>query len=149
MDVNQWVILTYARTEQKKRVCVSADSLTQKSIERIEAKIALGIPTTEREKALYALYGKNEPRTEAGKSVATAAKRKRDRRAALDVYNLTAEIEGAKARRLFDPDAMRKLGVLNKTDFVRQAVDAALARLDEIEAKEKAVTDADVSGGGK
>lgn len=38
---------------------------TQKSIERIEAKIALGIPTTEREKALYALYGKNEPRTEA------------------------------------------------------------------------------------
>lgn len=89
------------------------------------------------------------PRTAAGKSVATAAKRKRDRRAALDVYNLTAEIEGAKARRLFDPDAMRKLGVLNKTDFVRQAVDAALARLDEIEAKEKAVTDADASGGGK
>lgn len=77
------------------------------------------------------------PRRAAGKSVATDAERKRKHRAENDVYNLTAEISGEKARRLFNPDALRKLGVLNKTDFVRQAVDAALHILDVIEAAQE------------
>ena len=66
------------------------------------------------------------------------AARKRQRRRDKGLYNLTVEIDRDVAERVFTPEALRKLGYLSKSDFVRQAVAALDARLSTIEAKEKA-----------
>lgn len=55
-----------------------------------------------------------------------------------NVYNLTVEIDRRTAERVFAKSALRKLGFLSRADFVRQAVDGLVKRLDEIERKEKA-----------
>lgn len=67
------------------------------------------------------------------------AERKRQRRRDKGLYNLTVEIDRDIAERVFAPEALRKLGYLSKSDFVRQAVAALADRLSTIEAKEKAV----------
>ena len=67
------------------------------------------------------------------------AARKRQRRRDKGLYNLTVEIDRDIAERVFTPEALRKLGYLSKSDFVRQAVAALADRLSTIEAKEKAV----------
>ena len=64
--------------------------------------------------------------------------RKRQRRRDKGLYNLTVEIDRDIAERVFAPEALRKLGYLSKSDFVRQAVTALADRLSAIEAKEKA-----------
>lgn len=74
----------------------------------------------------------------ASKAVATDAERKRKRRREAGIYNLTVEVSRSTADRVFAPEALRKLGYLSKTDFVRQKLDEAAKLLDEIEAKEKA-----------
>ncbi len=66
------------------------------------------------------------------------AARKRQRRRDKGLYNLTVEIDRNIAERVFTPEALRKLGYLSKSDFVRQAVAALADRLSTIEAKEKA-----------
>ena len=66
------------------------------------------------------------------------AAKKRERRRVKGLYNLTVEIPRDVAERVFAPEALRKLGYLSKSDFVRQAVAALDARLSTIEAKEKA-----------
>lgn len=66
------------------------------------------------------------------------AARKRQRRRDKGLYNLTVEISREIAERVFAPEALRKLGYLSASDFVRQAVTALAARLSTIEAKEKA-----------
>lgn len=66
------------------------------------------------------------------------AARKRQRRRDKDLYNLTVEIPRAIAERVFTPEALRKLGYLSKSDFVRHAVVKLDERLSAIEAKEKA-----------
>lgn len=66
------------------------------------------------------------------------AARKRQRRRDKGLYNLTVEIDRDIAERVFAPEALRKLGYLSKSDFVRQAVTALADRLSAIEAKEKA-----------
>ena len=66
------------------------------------------------------------------------AARKRQRRRDKGLYNLTVEIDRDVAERVFTPEALRKLGYLSKSDFVRQAVAALDARLSTIKAKEKA-----------
>lgn len=66
------------------------------------------------------------------------AARKRQRRRDKGLYNLTVEIDRDIAERVFTPEALRKLGYLSKSDFVRQAVAALADRLSTIEAKEKA-----------
>ena len=68
----------------------------------------------------------------------TEAAKKRERRRVKGLYNLTVEIPRDVAERVFAPEALRKLGYLGKSDFVRQAVAALDARLSTIEAKEKA-----------
>lgn len=78
-------------------------------------------------------------------AVATDAERKRKHRREAGVYNLTVEVARSVADRVFAPEALRKLGYLNKTDFVRQKLAEAAKLLDAIEAKEKA---ADKAGGG-
>lgn len=74
----------------------------------------------------------------ASEAVATAAERKRQHRREAGVYNLTVEVSRSIADRVFAPEALRKLGYLNKTDFVRQKLAEAVKLLDEIAAKEKA-----------
>lgn len=64
--------------------------------------------------------------------------RTRRRRADNPFYNLTVEIPRDVAERVFDKESLRKLGYLSVTDFVRHAVDKLAARLDKIEANEKA-----------
>lgn len=66
------------------------------------------------------------------------AAKKRERRRAKGLYNLTVEIDRDVAERVFAPEALRKLGYLSKSDFVRQAVAALADRLSTIEAKENA-----------
>ncbi len=63
--------------------------------------------------------------------------RKRERRRDKDLYNLTVEIPRDVAERVFSKSALRKLGYLSKSDFIRQAVAALDARLSEIAVKEK------------
>lgn len=60
-----------------------------------------------------------------------------------NIYNLTVEIPRDVAERVFTKSALRKLGYLSKTDFVRQAVYALDDRLREIVNKEKAAASAD------
>lgn len=72
--------------------------------------------------------------------------RSRERRRKNDFYNLTVEIPRDVAERVFAPAALRKLGYLSKSDFVRQAVAALDARLSTIESKEK-TADAGTSDG--
>lgn len=67
------------------------------------------------------------------------AQRKRKRRRDKDLYNLTVEIPRDVAERVFAKSALRKLGYLSKSDFIRQAVAALDDRLSEIAAKEKVV----------
>lgn len=58
----------------------------------------------------------------------------RARRAKNDFYNLTVEIPRELAERVFNKAALRKLGFLSKSDFVRQAVikaDERLTRLNQ------------------
>lgn len=74
----------------------------------------------------------------------TDTTRTRERRRKNDFYNLTVEIPREVAERVFTPDALRKLGYLSKSDFVRQAVAALDARLSIIKDKEKAA-DAETS----
>lgn len=64
----------------------------------------------------------------------------RKRREKNDFYNLTVEIPRKLAERVFSDDALRKLGYLSKTDFVRRAVESLAKRLDSIEEKEKTAT---------
>ena len=66
------------------------------------------------------------------------AARKRQRRRDKGLYNLTVEIPRDIAERVFAPEALRKLGYLSKSDFVRHAVVKLDERLSTIEAKEKA-----------
>lgn len=60
-----------------------------------------------------------------------------------NIYNLTVEIPRNVAERVFTKTALRKLGYLSKTDFVRQAVYLLDDRLREITNKEKAAANAD------
>lgn len=55
-----------------------------------------------------------------------------------NVYNLTVELDRTIAERVFAKPALRKLGYLSKTDFVRQMVENLVKKLDEIESKENA-----------
>lgn len=102
------------------------------------AKITLTPPTSEQEAAGGGNAGKHTPTAEAAK--------KRERRRVKGLYNLTVEIPRDVAERVFAPEALRKLGYLSKSDFVRQAVAALDARLSTIEAKENAA-DAGTSNG--
>ena len=97
------------------------------------AEITLAPPTSAQAAENAALVYKQDnpaPTAEAAK--------KRERRRVKGLYNLTVEIPRDVAERVFAPEALRKLGYLNKSDFVRQAVAALDARLSTIEAKEKA-----------
>lgn len=88
-----------------------------------------------------------ETRTQGGRNALTSdAKRKRDKRRDKNLYNLTVEIQRNVAERVFAPSALRKLGYLSKSDFIRQAVAELDARLSAIESKEKAA-DAGTSDG--
>lgn len=84
--------------------------------------------------------------TGGGQAVNHDTERTRQRRRKNDFYNLTVEIPRDVAERVFTPDALRKLGYLSKSDFVRQAVAALDAKLSTIEIKEKAA-DAGTSNG--
>lgn len=86
------------------------------------------------------------PATGSGQAVSTDTQRSRERRAKNDFYNLTVEIPRDVAERVFSPDALRKLGYLSKSDFVRHAVAELDAKLSTITAKEKAA-DAGTSDG--
>lgn len=86
------------------------------------------------------------PATGGGKAVNADTARTRQRRRKNDFYNLTVEIPRDVAERVFAPAALRKLGYLSKSDFVRQAVAALDARLSTITEKEKAA-DAGTSSG--
>lgn len=97
-------------------------------------EIALVPPSAE----TYAQGGGNAPTSDAA--------RKRERRREKNLYNLTVEIPRDVAERVFAPSALRKLGYLSKSDFVRQAVAELDARLSTIESKEKAA-DAGTSDG--
>ena len=94
------------------------------------AEIALTPSTLAQEATGGGNTGNPAPSTEAAK--------KRERRRVNGLYNLTVEIPRDVAERVFTPEALRKLGYLSKSDFVRQAVAALDARLSTIEAKEKA-----------
>lgn len=84
--------------------------------------------------------------TDGGYSTTAGAVKKRARRRDKNLYNLTVEIPRDVAERVFAPDALRKLGYLSKSDFVRQAVAELDAKLSTIERKEKAA-DAGTSDG--
>ncbi|MCM1237638.1 MAG: hypothetical protein NC489_46845 [Ruminococcus flavefaciens] len=86
------------------------------------------------------------PATGGGQAVKADTERSRKRRRENNFYNLTVEIDRNVAERVFAPDALRKLGYLSKSDFVRQAVAALDARLSTITEKEKAA-DAGTSNG--
>ena len=94
------------------------------------AEIALTPSTLAQEATGGGNTGNPAPSTEAAK--------KRERRRVNGLYNLTVEIPRDVAERVFTPEALRKLGYLSKSDFVRQAVAALDVRLSTIEAKEKA-----------
>ena len=81
-----------------------------------------------------------------GQSTTAGAVKKRARRRDKNLYNLTVEIPRDVAERVFAPAALRKLGYLSKSDFVRQAVAALDAKLSTIESKEK-TADAGTSDG--
>ena len=87
-----------------------------------------------------------KPATGGGQAVNTDTERTRQRRRKNDFYNLTVEIPRDVAERVFAPAALRKLGYLSKSDFVRQAVAALDAKLSTIESKEK-TADAGTSDG--
>lgn len=80
------------------------------------------------------------------KAATAGAVKKRARRRDKNLYNLTVEIPRDVAERVFAPAALRKLGYLSKSDFVRQAVAALDAKLSTIESKEK-TADAGTSDG--
>lgn len=84
--------------------------------------------------------------TGGGQSTTAGAVKKRARRRDKNLYNLTVEIPRDVAERVFAPAALRKLGYLSKSDFVRQAVAALDAKLSTIESKEK-TADAGTSDG--
>lgn len=84
--------------------------------------------------------------TGGGQSITAGAVKKRARRRDKNLYNLTVEIPRDVAERVFAPAALRKLGYLSKSDFVRQAVAALDAKLSTIESKEK-TADAGTSDG--
>ena len=94
------------------------------------AEIALTPSTLAQEATGGGNTGNPAPSTEAAK--------KRERRRVNGLYNLTVEIPRDVAERVFTAEALRKLGYLSKSDFVRQAVAALDVRLSTIEAKEKA-----------
>ena len=94
------------------------------------AAITLAPPTSAQDAAGGGNADNPAPTAEAAK--------KRERRRVKGLYNLTVEIPRDVAERVFAPEALRKLGYLSKSDFVRQAVAALDARLSTIEAKEKA-----------
>lgn len=88
-----------------------------------------------------------ETRAQGGGNAPTSdAARKRERRRDKNLYNLTVEIPRDVAERVFAKSALRKLGYLSKSDFVRQAVAELDERLSTIESKEKAA-DAGTSDG--
>lgn len=84
--------------------------------------------------------------TGGGQSTTAGAVKKRARRRDKNLYNLTVEIPRDVAERVFAPAALRKLGYLSKSDFVRQAVAALDAKLSTIESKKK-TADAGTSDG--
>lgn len=84
--------------------------------------------------------------TGGGQAANADTERTRQRRRKNDFYNLTVEIPRDVAERVFAPAALRKLGYLSKSDFVRQAVAALDAKLSTIESKEK-TADAGTSDG--
>lgn len=94
------------------------------------AEITLAPPTSAQGEAVGGNADNPAPTAEAAK--------KRERRRVKGLYNLTVEIPRDVAEHVFAPEALRKLGYLSKSDFVRQAVAALDARLSTIEAKEKA-----------
>lgn len=67
------------------------------------------------------------------KTTSAEAAKKRARRRDKNLYNLTVEIPRDVAERVFAPEALRKLGYLSKSDFVRQAVAELDRRLAELE----------------
>lgn len=87
-----------------------------------------------------------KPATGGGQAVNADTERTRQRRRKNDFYNLTVEIPRDVAERVFASAALRKLGYLSKSDFVRQAVAALDAKLSTIESKEK-TADAGTSDG--
>lgn len=72
-------------------------------------------------------------------AVATARKDRGGLSHGENIYNLTVELDRDTAERVFAKSALRKLGYLSKTDFVRQAVAELDKRLHKIIEKEKAV----------
>ena len=62
----------------------------------------------------------NAATTGGGHSTTAGAVKKRARRRDKNLYNLTVEIPRDVAERVFAPAALRKLGYLSKSDFVRQ-----------------------------
>ena len=94
------------------------------------AEITLAPPTSAQDAAGGGNADNPAPTAEAAK--------KRERRRVKGLYNLTVEIPRDVAERVFAPEALRKLGYLSKSDFVRHAVAALDARLSTIDAKEKA-----------
>ena len=102
------------------------------------AEITLAPPTSAQEAAGGGNADNPAPSAEAAK--------KRERRRVKGLYNLTVEIPRDVAERVFASEALRKLGYLSKSDFVRQAVAALDARLSTIEAKEKAARETTPNG---
>lgn len=102
------------------------------------AEITLAPPTSAQEAAGGGNADNPAPSAEAAK--------KRERRRVKGLYNLTVEIPRDVAERVFASEALRKLGYLSKSDFVRQAVAALDARLFTIEAKEKAARETTPNG---
>lgn len=102
------------------------------------AEITLAPPTSAQEAAGGGNADNPAPSAEAAK--------KRERRRVKGLYNLTVEIPRDVAECVFASEALRKLGYLSKSDFVRQAVAALDARLSTIEAKEKAARETTPNG---
>jgi DNA-binding Xre family transcriptional regulator len=73
----------------------------------------------------------------ASNAVATRRKDRGGKSHGENIYNLTVEIPRDVAERVFAKSALRKLGYLSKTDFVRSAVAALDAELSKIQEKEK------------
>lgn len=79
----------------------------------------------------------------AANTVATARKDRGGLSHGDNIYNLTVELDRTIAERIFSKKALRALGYLSKTDFVRQAVYALDKKYQKILEKENAVKGAD------
>lgn len=85
------------------------------------------------------LLPENVSEVVSNKSVATVDVKRQQtsgcNRTKANVYNLTVELDRSTAMRVLTKDSLKKLGYDGVTDFVRKAVEALIARLEEIENK--------------